>query len=395
MADQFYFTRDTKVFLTPAGSTAVAWELPVLDGFSFSQATNTSEITLSEATDSTGKSRRSRQLFTDSFAPAEWSFSTYMRPFGAAPAGSGDIWEPSASITGRPQHCVEEALWAYFVGAATFTLGASTTASAWNDGVTNSDTSVVIDWTASEKSSLTEFDIYVELGGATDSNDLTYKLGNCAVNEATIDFDIDGIATINWSGFAKTITDEGGDPPEFAASISEGTTTTSNFIRNRLTTLTATAADSATFPGEATNGVYGLVLTGGSITISNNLTYLTPETLGAVNLPLGNVTGTRSVSGNFTCYLNHDTGSSADLFEDLVEATDVITNDFALTLGIGGGSAPKVDIAMPNCHLELPTHSFDDVISVDVNFHALPANIDPGSTADNYEVKVTYTGNDL
>ena len=102
MAAQFYFSRDTKVYLTPAGSTAVAWEIPVLDGFSFSQATNTSEITLAEASSGTNKSRRSRQMFTDSYAPAEWSFSTYMRPFGAVPAGSDtSLWEPSVSISGN------------------------------------------------------------------------------------------------------------------------------------------------------------------------------------------------------------------------------------------------------------------------------------------------------
>ena len=48
-------------------------------------------------------------------------FSTYMRPFGAVPAAdSGTIWEPHASISGNPQHAVEEALWAYFVGATRF-----------------------------------------------------------------------------------------------------------------------------------------------------------------------------------------------------------------------------------------------------------------------------------
>ena len=131
------------------------------------------------------------------------------------------------------------------------------------------------------------------------------------------------------------------------------------------------------------------------MSISNNLTYLTPETLGVVNLPLGNVTGTRSVSGSFTCYLNHETGGSADLFEDIAEATSVITNDFALTFSVGGGSAPKVEFIMPNCHLEVPTHAMDDVIALETNFHALPADIDPGSTADDYEVKVVYTGTDL
>ena len=397
MAAQFYFSRDTKVYLTPAGSTAVAWEIPVLDGFSFSQATNTSEITLAEASSGTNKSRRSRQMFTDSYAPAEWSFSTYMRPFGAVPAGSDTtLWEPSASISGNPQHAVEEALWAFFVGASTFTKGNGSTASAWNDGVTNSDTSMVVDWTASELSTLTEFDLYFELGGATAGNDVCYKIANCAVNEASIDFDIDGIATIAWSGFGKIITESGTATPSFTAEITEGTTTTSNFIRNRLTNLGITAADTSTFPG-AGSGVYNLVLTGGNITISNNLTYLTPETLGVVNQPLGNVTGTRTISGNFTCYLDHTAGASADLFEDLIEATSVITNSFDLTFGIGGASSvtPSVQIELPKCHFEVPAHSMDDVISLETNFHALPASLDPGTGADNYEIKVTYKGADL
>lgn len=392
MADQFYFSRDTKVYMTPAGSTTVMWEIPVLDGFSFSQATNTSEITLNEMTDSTGKSRRSRQMFTDSYAPAEWSFSTYMRPFGAVPAGSGDIWEPSASISGNPQHAVEEALWAYFVGHTGFTIGASSTASAWNGtgGITNTDSSMVVDFEQSEVAALGTFDLYFEMGSANSDTNLTYKIEGCVVNSASIDFDIDGIATINWSGMGKIITESGASKPTPTNLIAEGTTTTSNFIRNRLTSLTATTAGSGNF-----NSSYDLVLTGGNITFENNITFLTPETLGVVNQPLGNVTGTRSVSGNFTCYLNNDTDKSAELFEDIIESTDTITNDFHLTFNVGGSSSPKVEIAMRNCHLEVPTHSMDDIISLDVNFHALPASIDPGAVGSNYEAEITYTGNDL
>ena len=54
----FHFSRDTKVFMkfkgTVAGNTDALYELPVLDGYSFSQATNSSEITLNEAADSSG-----------------------------------------------------------------------------------------------------------------------------------------------------------------------------------------------------------------------------------------------------------------------------------------------------------------------------------------------------
>ena len=58
MAQQLYFSRDTRMFIqfrNPADNTetaaklgaGVVWEVPVLDGYSFSQTTNTSEITLS------------------------------------------------------------------------------------------------------------------------------------------------------------------------------------------------------------------------------------------------------------------------------------------------------------------------------------------------------------
>ena len=74
---------------------------------------------------------------------------------------------------------------------------------------------------------------------------------------------------------------------------------------------------------------YNVTLTGGNITIENSLTYLTPETLGSVNLPLGHVMGTRSVSGNFTCYLDDRANGSLALFENLQESRGVITNAFS------------------------------------------------------------------
>ena len=86
MADVLYFSRDTKVYIE-IGSDV--WELPVLDGFSFSQSTNSTEVTLQEMESSGGVSRRGRRLFNDSLAPAEWSFSTYVRPFRTAGTGSG------------------------------------------------------------------------------------------------------------------------------------------------------------------------------------------------------------------------------------------------------------------------------------------------------------------
>ena len=56
-------------------------------------------------------------------------------------------------------------------------------------------------------------------------------------------------------------------------------------------------------------------------------------------------------------------------------------NSYNLQLFIGGESGsdvlngPGLKITMETCHLEIPTHSFDDIISTEVNFHALPSTV--------------------
>lgn len=365
MTDTLYFSRDTKVFVK-IGSAI--WEMPVLDGFSFSQATNASEITLNEMADTSGNSRRGRQMFTDSYAPAEWSFSTYMRPFKASGSGNADDTQDS-------HHAVEEVLWALMVGDAAY-------ASYDFTGFTRDTTDLDIAFTSSNKTTLGEADIFFVMGGAGSGTKTTYKIAGCVVNEASLDFDIDGIATINWSGFGKIITED--TAPTATVTEGAGASDTSNFIRNRLTSLTAATAMGGNHPA-----TYDLVLTGGNVTISNNITFLTPETLGVVNQPLGHVTGTRSVSGNFTCYLNAADDSSAELFENIIEDTTKITNDFTLTFKVGGTVAgqPRVELLMSQCHLEVPTHSIDDVISIETTFHALPSTIDGTD-----ELSIKYVG---
>ena len=121
------------------------------------------------------------------------------------------------------------------------------------------------------------------------------------------------------------------------------------------------------------------------------MTYLTPETLGVVNTPLGHVTGTRSVTGSFTCYLNKEDNSSAELFKKLIENTSTVTNVFQLQFNVGSSStspvAPRIEFDMDNCHLEVPTHSIEDVISLEASFHALPSTVEQTD-----EVSITYVG---
>ena len=78
MADKFFFSRDTKVTIK---MNSGVFDVPVLDGFSFSQAQNIQDITFNEAGDADGNSTRGREAVVNSLAPAEWSFQTYIRPF--------------------------------------------------------------------------------------------------------------------------------------------------------------------------------------------------------------------------------------------------------------------------------------------------------------------------
>ena len=401
----FFFSRDTKVFMTWSedGTTAntALYEIPVLDGFSFSQSTNTSEVTLSEAANSTGYSKRGRAMFTDSFAPAEWSFSTYMRP---TVSGANNAWTNGDHTGNAVTFAVEGPLWA--------AMSANTYDRAVNGGDFQSDASV-FDFANSNQVTLGVFDLYFVLGAAKDTSTevyttgtqgvTVYKLANCSVGSASIDFDIEGIAQIAWSGNGQTV-EEVASINTAAAGLTtkglirEGIDTTSNFIRQKLTDLTISfdVSESTGSLGalnvDGSDVSYDITLTGGNITIENNLTYLTPETLGQVNLPLGHVMGTRSVSGNFTCYLNDTANGSLDLFERLQESRGVITNAFDLTFGIGGsGNTPRCNVEVAKAHLELPSHSLDDVISVEVNFHGLPSDLSSSTAANaTNEVKLTY-----
>jgi len=142
-----------------------------------------------------------------------------------------------------------------------------------------------------------------------------------------------------------------------------------------------------------------LTLTGGSISFENNITFLTPEELCKVNIPIGHVTGTRSISGSFSCYLDDSQlqadGSSAGstsskLFKDLVddEARGVVQNDFNLVFDVGGTAGiPRVQFNFANAHLEIPNLNIEDVISLETNFHALPTSLDGAD-----EAVITYVG---
>ena len=529
MADKLYFSRDSKLYVELTANNGAfqgLWEVPVLDGFSFSQSTNQTEIGLNEMESTAGVSRRGRRLFTDSLAPAEWSFSTYMRP---TDHGSSKM------------HLVDQVLWAAMAGADEFSgSGVTATGPAVTGDYTRNSTDRAVtgglvhdeagatlpsggtggllNFNESNRSTLPKLTLYFVFETDT-TNPMVYKLSSAIVNECSIDFDLDGIATANWSGFAKEVTDlqtagkvnvgtsapsvaqnlvyldsgndyrlsvpidadnGGGLTPThdaFRTAITTGVTSTSNFIRNRLTQLEvrgqnpdvmegkriAISAITTASPGVATTGttahglkvgdtikissvaglsnasswngtlfvktvpstttftvsatsggsalagsgthtadsgvvdtgIYNFTLTGGNITISNNVTYLVPEELGTINKPVEGVTGARAIGGNFTCYLVFDdatgnTGASSDFFADIVAADKGLTkvvNDFDVTFKVGGVSSgePRVNLNFPKVHIDVPSHNIEDVISLETNFGAYTEDF---NTADEFKLEV-------
>lgn len=369
-SSNLFLSRDTKVYLKQGDNI---WEVPVLNGYAFNQNVNTSEVTLSEMTDSAGNSRRGRRMFQDSVAPAEWSFSTYVRP----------------TLASSKVRAVEEALWANFVAPNSYTAGTGV----WTTGVTSGASALDFDFSGSNKTVIGEFDLYFVLGAnnlasrnyASDGDTTIYRIPAASINEVSITFDIDGIATLAWSGMGRKRT----EVPSFDASaaILTGINQTSNFIRNRLTQLSISSSVS----GSAKT--YNVTLTGGTITLTNNLSYLTPEVLGIVNEPLGHVTGTRTIGGSFTAYLDEQTNGTIDLVEDLSNATTKVTNSFALDFYVGGkgaGDAPRapgMQFKIPNAHVNIPNVNVEDVIGISVDFSALPSTL---SAADEV-TKITYT----
>ncbi len=156
----------------------------------------------------------------------------------------------------------------------------------------------------------------------------------------------------------------------------QGKNTTAPFIANKLSTLEVTSG----IDGVGT--AYTIALTGGSLTISNNVSYLTPANLGVVNLPATYFTGTRSITGSLTAYLRTGALNSAGLLADmLASSTSEVDPEFLVLVAVGGAAnSVKVEFEMPACVLTIPAISTDQVVSVNINFTA------QGSTASAFDI---------
>jgi len=363
------FQRNADVYvqvLDSAGGTVEStWKIPVLEGFSFSQSVNSSEITINEAGET---SRRARLLFNDSLAPVEWSFSTYIRPTSET----------------SPSNCIapEQALWAMLMGANGF----NTSTEVYSNDSLSPTVSVnavsadqnIFNFNASNISAMPD-NWEIIFAFEDGSNKQYFTIDKAVVNSASIDFDIEGIATCAWSGFGASLSDNGSTTPtSISSAITTGTTGTANFIRNRISTVSLSRTDVS--PDDA----YSVVLTGGSFSVENNISYLTPEELGVVNSPLANITGARTITGSLTCYFDNDIANSKsrELFADLVADTSTVRNVFDMAVNIGGetASTPRLVLDLPTAHLEIPTIGVEDVLTLETNFHGQVASGNVDST---------------
>lgn len=446
MAQTFNLSRGTKFYVSTVNvgwANTNTFRVNVLDGYTFSQGVSTQEVGLNEAGPAPVRGQR---IFNTALNPAEFSISTYIRPFFASAV----------------HNSVEKLLWEALVGPGPVNTNAVPAASKFTVDFENSDVHEQL-----------KLYMYFEL------DNTTYRLDNAIINTAVIDFSIDAIAKITWSGQAENITattapttflavdagakyiknklstitlkDNAGttqgtqtiaysvdidasdvcgllngttytctatidgvansvswDPPasstyqdmidEFnsqvvgaladidvdgnitVTSITSGTTSTvlitepgaNDFFADS----TSYSAINAAVDGTGTQTAYNLAITGGSLTIDNGVTFLTPEELGIVNTTIGSFTGTRKVSGNVTAYLRTGASNTAGLLADMVAATSTVTHNFDMVVYVGGiGNTPRVELDMKHAHLVIPAVSIQDVLSVDIGFTGLGQDI--------------------
>lgn len=427
-----------------AATTANTYELQVLDGFSFSQNTNSEQVTVSEAGVDPTRGQRS---FNTSLAPVDFSFSTYIRPRfstnvlceesvlwnalmgttaqntvlaksgtfstvgynaatntltitgtsmaftglavgskvlinGIVKAGSGT--DAEAKAVNGPATCATVSATSitfnldvpYSSTIATANLSVTNVvlySSAWGQGTTQS----IASFHGSDKNQLQTFGMIIIV------DSVTYLIDNCALNEATIDFGLDGIATVQWTGQATALRQLSTNATASAGTFGGGLTgsytqksTTAGFITNKLST--ATLSTKLALGAIAANTPYYIALTGGNITISNNITYITPEILGVVNQPVTYYTGTRSISGTLNAYLNtgsvtgYTGGGTGNLLKDMLAAASTVTEPmFTAEVAIGGSSnAVRVELQMPSISIGVPAVNTEQVVSTAISFTA-------------------------
>ena len=477
----FNLSRNTRVFMTQdvdattgvipssgtvtSGGTTRTTEISVLDGFSFSQASQATTISLNEAGDSPVRGQRT---FNTALDPVEFSFSTYLGPNGTTSVSLCDrvLWNAlasaspienaagaSATLTSVTRASSTASLvtfvhsaynWSANIGALGSALNISSAAAGttgWHQwsgpallssvspSITASTTTVFeyltpppaaatstaaavptiatffksayfvshtnatseayaeVNTAVSNKNQLQKFGLFFRVDGAV------YAIDNCVIDSASIDFGLDGIATVTWTGKGSalrnlsslTISDAtaavfggSGGPTGTAA-----TALAVSHIANKLSTITLISNIQG-----ASGTTYTVPITGGNITISNNASYLVPAALRTVNTPITYFLGSRVITGSLNAYLRTGSGNTAQLLTDIIaQGTE---SKFALTINIGGSTGRRVNVIMNGASLQVPTIETADVVGTTINFSA--QGYTPTAATNGFDMEYT---NDL
>ena len=388
----FNLIRNSRVFFTTNVNSAGAvlltgltktntFEIQVQDGFSFSQATTQETVTVNEAGTTPVRGQRS---FNTALEPVDWSFSTYIRP----------KFEESTVVNTSPDsddfvNCEESVLWNAIAG--TGAIGGAGAGWTVTPGLTPVST---VAFGNSNAHQLQSFGLIIAFESAV------YVINNCAVESATIDFGLDAIASIAWAGRGTTMSqvaattladDLANGEVDFAGGLAGAAKirdTAAKYIANKLSTLTLART---TFQGQGAK-TYTLALTGGSLTIANNLTYLTPANLGTVNTPVAQFTGTRAISATVNCYLRTGTNESATLLSDLLtmSATDD-ENQFNCQIDLGGSTnSNRVTFLMPFTMLGIPSIGTEQVITSTITLMPQAGSTTAYNLANTNELSIEY-----
>lgn len=271
----FSLSRNANLFISTVDKDTAktennTWEVKVLDGFSFSAATSTQEIEINEAGDTPS---RGQQVFTTAIEPAEWSFQSYVRPRYDSTADVNDA--------------VERVLWEALANDdPAGGLGPITTDGRGNatNIQNNAAGGMTVDFLDSNTNELKKLYFYWNLG--TTTNPVWYYTPGVVVNQAEIDFSIDAIASIAWSGFADSVSEitnadttafvhlsnmlanpvsyDTAGFPDGSAGYLQAPTGQQACIRNKLSTVSLVPES-----GQGLNvSGYNVALTGGTLTIN-------------------------------------------------------------------------------------------------------------------------------
>lgn len=415
MATALNLQRNSEVYMSTvdldggaAGSALTStntWRVEVLAGYAASQSSATQDITSLESGITPD---RSTQRFNTAINPVEWSFQTYLRPTGVInTSGAG-----SETATGNSQPLADWFLWQSLFSNAAWasgTGGTSALGSAWQTAgkfdLAERETTANVVAHKSNYATANEYHLYMKM------DNVVYQVKNASVNEASIDAAIDGIATTSWSGFGRNFVEltgtardniiavigginnsgtaktavsnvnastAGGEFHTWGRYNVAGTTTTAAFIKNRLSSVDVTHT-----PAGQAEDAYSLAVTGLGFTYSNAITFLTPEELASLNTPIGQFTGAKTITGNFTAYLRTGEDQTAQFLRNIVNDSRTQIAQYATAnLKIGGTTAPFVALNMPAVQFNFPTHSVEDIIGISVEFLAQEPNATKGTGSE-------------